>query len=211
MHQYRQQYLDYLAEIVNYGEGDRPRVRHPAKWGRIKAITKSGAFINLGDTDKKIWIWSDHHFSHRRVIEMENRPFANHAEMHKYFVDAYNETVAPGDIVIWAGDITFGSTSEFHETIWKHFSKTYNILVVGNHDFKKKNLRKLDFDEQHLLLAFKLGSKSVVITHYPFECKDEDVIVVHGHLHGRPSPLASQRNISVESIGYKPVLLADVL
>lgn len=211
MHQFRQKYLDYLGEIVDYGSGNRPRVRHPAKWGGIQSLSKSGSFVDLSATDKNVWIWADHHFFHRRVIEMERRPFLDNDAMHQHFIDIYNEKVAPGDIVIWAGDITFGSTTEFNNDLWKNFDKTYNVLVVGNHDFKKRNLRKMDFDEQHLLLVLKINGKKVVITHYPFECNDDDVTVVHGHLHGRPSPLVNQRNISVENINYEPVLLKNVV
>lgn len=207
----RQQYLDYFEEVVDYGDGERPRVRHPMKWSKIHSVSKSGSFIDLQNADKKIWIWSDHHFSHRRIIEMERRPFGCNGEMHQAFINHYNETVSEGDIVIWAGDVMFGATGEFNDGLWKNFDKTYNILVVGNHDFKKRDLRKLQFDEQHLLIEVVIDGHRVVITHYPFTPKDKSIKVVHGHTHSRDTGWDTHYNVAVEALGYKPVGLKELL
>jgi calcineurin-like phosphoesterase family protein len=207
----KKKYLDHLSELVTWDGVERPRVRHPLKWTTLRNHSKSGNFVDLENTDKNIWIWSDHHFRHERVISMCNRPFKSVEEMMDTFVNNYNEVVKEGDIVIWAGDITFKSTTHANEEILPLFNKTYNIQVVGNHDFNKKKIRTLDFDERHLLIKLKINKKLVVITHYPFGNEDENFINVHGHTHNRNTDKKHQLNVSVENIDYKPVNLKELI
>jgi calcineurin-like phosphoesterase family protein len=208
----RQKYLEHLSEIVKYdGQNPRPRVRHPAKWHNINSVSKTNDFINLETTKKTIWIWSDHHFRHNRVIAMCNRPYRDMDEMISSFVDNFNNTVNAGDICIWGGDVTFKGNIHFNEEIMPLFKKCYNIQVVGNHDFNNKNPRNLNFDERHLLLDLNLKSKKVVISHYPFGKPNDGFINVHGHIHGYDSEYLHQINVCVEKTNYKPIKLLDLI
>lgn len=208
----RKKYLDYLAETMINREGKvRPRVSHPMKWHLIKNESKTDQFVDLENTEKTVWIWSDHHFRHERVIEMCQRPFDNTDQMLDILVDNFNSTVKEGDICIWAGDVTFKENVYFNEVIMPLFSKCYNIQVVGNHDFNKKLVRGLDFDERHLILDLRLDSKRVVISHYPFGKPDEKFINVHGHIHNYDSEFEHQRNVCIDKIGFFPVKLIDII
>jgi calcineurin-like phosphoesterase family protein len=208
----RKKYLDFLAEVMTDHDGkERPRARHPMKWHLVKSTSMSGEFLDLENTEKTVWIWSDHHFRHERIIEMCQRPFSDTDNMLDVLIENFNNTVKEGDICIWAGDITFKCSVYFNEEIMPLFKKCYNIQVVGNHDFNKKLIRELNFDESHLLLDLKLNNKRVVISHYPFGKPDENFINVHGHIHNYDSEFEHQINICIDKIGFFPVKLNDVI
>lgn len=212
---YKQLYLDYLAETITKKDGKKsPRVKNPKKWEQVISTSKNGNFIDIEkliNEGKKIWIWSDHHFNHKNIIKFSDRPYHSLEHMAECFIQNYLDIVSEGDICIFAGDIVFGSTTNFNELIMNRFFKSYNILVFGNHDFDNKKMKKLDFDETHLILNFKYKGKDIVISHYPFFIKGKNFINVHGHIHTHKSAFSHQINISVEAIDYKPILLNDLL
>lgn len=210
----REFYLKYLSEpVLSWDDKIKPRVRHPQKWN-VEDYSKTNKFLNIEKAileGKNIWIWSDHHFFHENVIKFSNRPYKNVEEMNQKMVDAYNEVVKDGDICIWAGDITFKGTGIFNDEIYPNFNKSYNILVIGNHDFNKKKVRNLDFDEMRLILDFNFLNKIVAITHIPFETENNDFINVHGHIHNLESEFPHQINVSIEALDYKPQSLVELI
>lgn len=212
--QMRNDYLKYLATPIVHWDGKiRPPVRHPMKWERIESFSKSGVFVNLDSAilERKIWIWSDQHFNHENVIKYGKRPYSDSDDMNSKMIENYDHTVQEGDICIWAGDIFFKSKEIFNNEIMPFFDKTYNILVVGNHDFQGKEVKNMDFDEIHLLLDFDFNDKRFVVTHYPFDVENVDFVNVHGHIHQNESEHEHQINVSVEAINYHPVDLKELI
>jgi calcineurin-like phosphoesterase family protein len=53
------------------------------------------------------WFTSDLHFGHKRIIELAGRPFADLDEMEEAFIQEWNDTVAPGDLIYHLGDLSF--------------------------------------------------------------------------------------------------------
>lgn len=211
----RQEYLNYLAEPIENWEGKiKPRVRHPLKWEKVESKSLTGVYVDIEKAMKEgrnVWIWSDHHFFHKNVIDFCNRPYKDVEEMNAEMIKTYKKYVKKGDICIWAGDVTFKGNTVFNEDIYPHFKDGYNILVIGNHDFMNKNVRNLNFDENHLIITLNYKNKKVAITHIPFETKDNNFINVHGHIHDKESEFNHQINVSIEALDFKPVLLQDIL
>ncbi len=207
-------YLDFIATPVKQYDGVvRPPVSSPLKWSNIRSTSLSGTFMDLESYLKKndVWIWSDQHFQHENVIRYTDRPFDNTENMNLALIENYKNTVKEGDVVIWAGDLFFGSIESFIENIMPHFNKTYNVLVVGNHDFKKKVVKAIPFDETHLLLDLNIDGERVVITHLPFGKPEDGFKNVHGHIHQYPSEETHQINVSVEMLDYAPVKIKSLL
>lgn len=210
----RDSYLSFLAEPILHHDGKtRPRVRHPMKWAKINPTSKTDSFVSITSLllEKDVWIWSDHHFYHEKVIQYSNRPSIDADSMNALMIKNYIETVKEGDVCIWAGDIFFKSPELFKNEILPLLNKTYNILVVGNHDFNGKKVKDMGFDEVHLLLEFDYKDKHCVVSHYPFHLTDLDFVNVHGHIHQNKSEFPHQINVSVEAINYKPVSLKELL
>jgi calcineurin-like phosphoesterase family protein len=57
----------------------------------------------------QVWVTSDQHFAHAKIIRYANRPYASAAEMDMDLIQKWNSVVAPGDIVLHLGDFCFGN------------------------------------------------------------------------------------------------------
>ena len=214
LEQLRNMYIDDLKKIVNYGGNDRPRVRHWQNWDRLKTqISLNETYGDYVDPntlyeERNVWLWSDLHFFHKNIIGFSERPYANVQEMTDNLVANHNDYVEPGDVSIWVGDVGFGSTSAINHVL--DTCNGYKILVVGNHDFNKRKLRELNFDEVHLIYKIPTPEGDLVLTHYPMDNIEDPYFNIHGHLHAFPKldtghPL--HFNINCEGIGYKPMNL----
>jgi len=207
----RDLYIADLSKIVNYGGNDRPRVRHPGKWAKLESVVnlKESAAIVGG---RKVWCWSDLHFWHWNILEFSDRPYPDLYTMHEHLLLNHNEIVGKDDIVIWGGDVGFKATGVLNEMLAEY--NGYKILIVGNHDFNGKKLRKLDFDETHLIYTIETPEVGMVFTHYPMYNVPEDWVNIHGHLHAFPNPVSNHPrhiNINCEVQGYKPRDLDEII
>lgn len=207
-------YLDDLTRMVRKGTVMRPRVRNPKKWKNLRTIlaedVEDAKVITPEDFDRT-WVWSDLHFSHKNIIKYSNRPFGDVQHMNESLIRNFNSVVGPDDISIWVGDVTFGSDQQANQLLSK--CPGYKILIVGNHDFDKKQLKDLYFDEIHLMYFSEHDETSLVFTHYPMGNLPRKHINVHGHLHvghahlyGPPTHL----NVNCEFHNYTPISLTEV-
>jgi len=215
----RQLYLEDLGKIVCYdGYNKRPRVRHIGNWERIESTLMEGmeqVTFPLADGDERdVWLWSDLHFGHKNIIDFSERPYDDVEQMNEHLVANFNDYVKEDDISIWVGDVAFGST-EFANNILDQCNG-YKILIVGNHDFHKKKLRDLNFNEVHLISHIETQGVDLVLTHYPMFNLPLPYINVHGHIHaggGKHDAVDTIQHINVncEFHNYKPVNLNEII
>jgi len=211
----RKLYIDDLSAIIDYGGQDRPRVRHPGKWANLQSqiqLNEGCSPIKLPHDGKKVWVWSDPHFSHKNIIEFSNRPYIGTSDMNKHLIENFNDCVGPDDISIWVGDVGFKGTSFINELLDQ--CNGYKILVIGNHDFNGKKLRNLKFDETHLLYTFSNSDVDLVFTHYPMRNIALPWVNIHGHLHAYPNPHTGNilhYNVCCELHNYRPVELSELI
>lgn len=210
----RQLYLEDLRKEVCYdGHNRRPRVRFPKLWESVQSTLKEGIDeqIQLPNTERDVWLWSDLHFGHNNIIRFSDRPFINLEVMHEHLIANFNDYVKPTDISIWVGDVTFMGNDATNELL--NQCNGYKILVVGNHDFNKKKLRNLNFDEVHLLMHIPVDGVDLVLTHYPMENLPFPYINVHGHLHagGYNKTSIQHINVNCEFTNYRPVHIDDIV
>jgi len=214
----RDLYIEDLSKIVNYYANPRPRVRHPGKWAKLDALISLSEAVSQPliippiDQTRKVWIWSDTHFSHKNVIAFSERPYESVAQMNEHMIANYNEYVGENDICIWVGDVGFKGTTHINEMLERCHG--YKILVVGNHDFNGKKLRNLNFDETHLIYTIDYPDVSLVLTHYPMFNVPWPWINVHGHMHIYPNPDTGHPlhiNVNCEVQAYRPILLDEVV
>lgn len=163
----------------------------------------------------KVWVWSDQHFKHRKIIEYCDRPFSSVEEMDLALEANWIETVGTDDLIISCGDFAFGDTENANEIIARCPGTKY--LIIGNHDFKKKNvLRELNFDFMSYREEFIYEDNSFILTHHPIPINQlGTAFSVHGHIHNgfymeneKISPYHAC--VSVEHTEYKPKLLTTI-
>lgn len=211
----RQHYIDDLTRLISYdGRNTRPRVRHPQKWANLQSVIQlnEGVTEPLDISDRNVWVWSDTHFWHKNIIEFSKRPFINIDEMNEALVGNYNDYVQPDDVCIWGGDVAFKGNAETNELLDR--CNGYKILVAGNHDFKRKHVRALAFDEIHLLYLLNISDVGLLFTHYPMYNIPWPWFNVHGHLHSWPKPDTGHNlhyNMCVELHEYKPINITEIV
>jgi calcineurin-like phosphoesterase family protein len=205
-------YIEYLSEFVTYGDkAPRPRVRYIKQWqdNTESVINNPDGPVDLfADPDRKVFIWSDHHFGHKNIIRFSDRPYPDLELMNHCLIGNNNKVVDDNDICIWGGDIGFMNDKFINEYLDQ--CKGYKILIIGNHDFNKKKLRNLNFDEIHMTYHFNRYNIDFAISHYPMNNLPAEVINIHGHMHGEIYNSPQHLNICVEHTNYHPMLLNDV-
>lgn len=212
----RDLYLNHLREPVHWKQG-RSRANNPEMYTKIEPA--DSILFDEGTDTSNVWVWSDLHFWHKNIIGFSDRPYDSVEHMNSELGRNYRMCVKEDDICIWVGDVTFSN-----DNATNHFLQSfpgYKILVAGNHDFNKKKLRKLEFDEVHLTLALEFPDDVwLAFTHYPLEGKLPDkfldnmgleVYNIHGHTHDRNIDNPRFFNVSVENIMYTPSQLGEVV
>lgn len=211
--QLRSLYLQDLKREVNYGGKVRPRVYKVDQiWAKIGAIYNGLTPIDVTDYEN-VWVWSDIHFGHANIIKYCKRPFLNAEDMTMRLIENHNRVVNPAtDLVIWVGDVSFLNETLTNEILDYLYGD--RILVVGNHDFtRKKRIKKLDFNEIHLLYVLDDPIAPMVFTHYTMENVPSPWINVHGHVHNSPYDVQDSLqhiNVCVEVLDYKPMHLSQL-
>lgn len=149
----------------------------------------------------KIFIISDTHFGHKKIIEFEakNRPFATIEEHDEELVRRWNEAVNPKDTVWHLGDVLFGRDT------FPILGRLNGIkkLVLGNHD-KYPTRLYLEYFNQVVGTA---EVKNCILSHIPVHPSQFEryKLNFHGHLHGKKLQDSRYINVSAECIGLTPL------
>jgi len=158
-----------------------------------------------------IFVTSDWHINHDKIIEYCNRP-KDHEE--KIFKNM--QFLEEQHTLICLGDICIGKDKEVHERfVWP--LKCSKVLVMGNHDRKSWSWY-MDHGWDLVCKGFELNmfGKKLFFSHEPKWWNKEWDINVHGHLHNsghRKNKVIEKvhRLIALEETGYKPVNLRKLI
>ncbi len=77
-----------------------------------------------------IWLTSDWHLFHKKIIQYSNRPFVSLDEMHHELIKRHNEKVKSDDLVIHVGDFSFGKREETLNKMAVNGS--YSVITIRN-------------------------------------------------------------------------------
>lgn len=146
----------------------------------------------------RTFITSDLHFGHANILKFNpaTRQFKDVDHMNAEMIRAWNETVAPSDLVYILGDVAFCNAPKA-VSIMRSLNGR-KILVSGNHDTKL--LKDADFrecfDEVHNYLTVNYNGTRISMFHYPIHEWDQchrGAVHFHGHVHGKPTGLERYR------------------
>lgn len=152
-----------------------------------------------------IFVTSDTHFGHSRIIEHCLRPFASEDEMNNALVSNWNSVVAEKDTVIHLGDVGWRNVEH-----WASQLNGHKILVAGNHDKKMNHNTKKMFMSIYPIWDTKISGQQVVFCHYPMHAWNRShrgSLHLHGHSHGAGEEMMSylRWDMSVDVWNFKPV------
>lgn len=168
-------------------------------------------FEDISD-DEKIFLLSDTHFDHYRVIGFSHRPFRSTREMNYALVKNWNNTVNDNKI-FFLGDLTFGRGRR-PMGYWhgKLSGQVYHIR--GNHD--------TDMIERAEVIPDRSGIQykgyKFLLMHKPHRPHGYDGWIIHGDKHNtnlKYYPLIHQKNktvnVSAELVNYTPLSLDKII
>jgi len=166
-------------------------------------------------TTRNIWVISDTHFNHDKIIEYYNRPFTSVQKMNSCMVERWNSVVRDGDYVYHLGDVYMGDREEADRILSKlNGSKR---LVLGNHDDGKDKLLQRHFKKIMMwrmfpeweLLFSHVRLHPDCLTRGARQALVEPIrmVNVHGHTHNNdPKEMRWEYyNVCVENTEYTPI------
>ncbi len=165
----------------------------------------------------KVFIITDTHFHHSRIIEFSNRP----VDFSDRIIKNWNSVILPQDTVINLGDVSWGGKEKLL-AVTNQLVGT-KILVRGNHDKSRSDnwFRDVGFS----FVCQKTMIKNVMLSHMPTRLNEDEiergVINIHGHFHNMEYKIWEEnlKNrlsdnhylLSLEHVQYRPVLLLDAV
>ena len=182
------------------------------------------------DFDQVDYVTSDTHFSHARISELADRPFASVAEMDAELVRRWNNTVGHDDVVLHLGDVALGPIAESMPLTASLNGRKF--LVPGNHDRVSPATQSRAAIERFTPLYEQAGwtvlpeviegarrGTRVLASHYPYagDTQDSDrhtshrpvdrgIPLLHGHTHDRENgPVGYQFHVGVDAFDYAPI------
>lgn len=159
-------------------------------------------FLSPRRQDKAVFLISDLHLNHAKILRHCHRPFSSLRQMNAYLVGQWNQVVGPDDMVYHLGDFSIrGSPMR-----WIRGLNGRKVFIRGNHD------RDLPGAKHHAVLA--RGGLDFYLVHNPRDAPPSwKGWVIHGHTHNKlpdyPFINGETRtiNVSCECTGYAPITL----
>lgn len=168
-----------------------------------------------------IYYISDLHLGHRRVIEMDSRPFETIEQMDETIMARWNERVTEEDDVYIVGDFAYHNA--YTAGWYLRRLKGRKHLIIGNHDYNTLQDEKAlaCFASVEKMLRITDRDRTVLLCHYPIAewyGKRYGGYHVYGHLHVRRdevfefmSRFDRALNAGCMLNGYRPATLDELI
>ena len=155
-----------------------------------------------------LFITSDFHFGHKKILETERFARFKTIEDHDEFIVKFFEDICRKmkreDAFWFLGD--FGRPSDEHiKRLKRAASETYGkcLAILGNHDKEEEQeLMEQIFD--HVYDVPQFVNRRLVLSHEPFP-QMVPVLNVSGHLHGSTLDLTNYLCASIHVANYQPI------
>lgn len=164
-----------------------------------------------------IWLSTDTHFGHDKMIELCGRP----PFFSELILQGFRKHLKSGDTLIHLGDICLGNDTAWHLDLEGYIPEgVKRVLVTGNHDHKSDNWYLTHgWDFVCSAFANTYFGRRILFSHRPIDIplgvKIGD-INIHGHMHNndhRADEAALYYNpkyhkrLAIEETDYLPVRL----
>jgi calcineurin-like phosphoesterase family protein len=164
-------------------------------------------FHPRGRIQGRIFLISDLHFNHARIIRYCDRPYRSLSAMNRDLLHRWNAVVRAGDTVYCLGDFCIRGDP----APWIRALVGRKVFIRGNHDDARLRAR------HHSVISY--GGYTFYLVHDPCDVPASwKGWVIHGHTHNnRPdiypfiNGILRTINVSCECIGYTPVSLDRII
>ena len=148
-----------------------------------------------------IWATSDHHFGHKNILHLCNRPFSTIEEMDEALIANWNNTVSKTDTIYILGDFAWRNGQSYVKRL-----NGNKIFLLGDHD------KQITGDR---LLIVKLQDVWFTLCHWPLYSWNKQYygsIHLHGHIHNNPiEPKQNRINVGVDVCDFMPISIDTII
>ncbi len=170
--------------------------------------------------DKRDFVIADTRFNDANILRFCNRPFSSVEDMNTSLIDNWNSVVEPYDTVWILGDFfKFDNLCDYPaDALGRDFCDILRKLngkknlIKGNHDIKNDGFynNHFDFYSPYPILL----NNFFLLSHEPLQLPEtSQYFNVYGHAHNdaKCKDSSISRCVSVERIGYRPLLLNNIV
>jgi calcineurin-like phosphoesterase family protein len=158
-----------------------------------------------------VFFTSDTHFGHAGARSLYRRHFESVSAMDAAMLERWNATVRPEDEVWHIGDFALGvSETAMAELLGRLLGRKH--LITGNND-SSATTGLAGWVSIRPYAEIELDGVGLVLCHYPFRTwrnMSRGWLNLHGHSHGRLTPLPRQTDVGVDAWDFRPVRLAEI-
>lgn len=165
----------------------------------------------MSEKSQSVYITSDTHFSHPKIIPYCDRPFKDIDEMNEILINNWNSVVGPNDIVKHLGDFAMGNKDHIKYLVSKLNGKI--DLIMGNHDRKHSTQFYLDCGFNKVYDS-SIVYRDCILCHKPilFDTPPSGINILFGHTHNSITEWPENYyNVCVEMNEYKPINFEKIL
>ena len=159
-----------------------------------------------------VFFTSDTHFGDPRVLRFDHRPFADLAAHDAALIERWNAVVGPRDTVWHLGDFALGPGPErVAELVGLLQGEKH--LIIGNND-DAATIAAPGWASVGQYAELSVGGRPLVLCHYAFRTWNDmgrGAINLHGHSHGKLTPIPKQYDVGVDAQDFRPVTLEQIL
>ncbi len=155
---------------------------------------------------------SDTHFGDPRVLRFDHRPFPTLDAHDAALIEHWNARVAPHDTVWHLGDFALGPSPARTAAILDALQGRKH-LIVGNND-GPDTLALPGWASVAAYAETTVEDRALVLCHYAFRSWNgigRGAVNLHGHSHGKLTPMPRQYDVGVDAQAFRPVTLQEVL
>ena len=162
-----------------------------------------------------IFVTSDTHYHHKRILEFTKRPFSTIEEMREGLISRWNERVSRSDLVYHLGDFSFSKDPLEWDKILSRLNGQKH-LIRGNHDHsvvvkKVKGFQKIDYYKE-----IQVEKQRIVMFHYAcseWSRSNHGSIQLFGHSHGsfKVPEDRRQMDVGVDVQNCYPISIEEVI
>nr|MDO8119138.1 metallophosphoesterase [Candidatus Sigynarchaeota archaeon] len=159
----------------------------------------------------KIWLTTDTHFGHKKMLDYCNRP----ADFEKKIMRGLLQ-IPEDDVLIHLGDVCIGNDEVHHATWVQKLPIKTKILIIGNHD-RKSIAWYLSHGWSFACHGLRLEAfgKKILLSHEPQPDDGWYDVNIHGHFHNKEHRIGDSldfytdkhKKLALEDTNYLPITL----
>ncbi|WP_294314970.1 metallophosphoesterase [uncultured Sphingomonas sp.] len=157
-----------------------------------------------------VFFTADTHFGDHRTINIHKRPFASVAEMDAELIGRWNAVVGVEDVVWHLGDVARRPADV--AALLARLNGTKHLLR-GNND-PDATATAPGWASVGDYAEIEVDGRPLVLGHYGFRSwnrQHKGALNLHGHSHGRLTPMPRQFDVGVDVHDFRPATLAQLL